>query len=69
MIEVRVTDEFTEWFEGLRDARAVHAITARLTRLSYGLMGDVARSARGSAKPASITGPASGSISSDGATF
>ena len=41
MIEVRVTDEFTEWFEGLRDARAVHAITNRLTRLGYGLMGDV----------------------------
>jgi len=41
MIEVRVTDEFTEWFEGLKDARAVHAITARLSRLGYGLMGDV----------------------------
>ncbi len=41
MIEVRVTDEFTEWFEGLKDARALHAITARLIRLSDGLMGDV----------------------------
>ena len=41
MIEVRVTDEFTEWFEGLKDARAVHAITARLIRFSDGLMGDV----------------------------
>ncbi|MFZ0266488.1 type II toxin-antitoxin system RelE/ParE family toxin [Caulobacter sp.] len=41
MIEVQVTDEFTAWFEGLKDARAVHAITARLTRFSYGLMGDV----------------------------
>ncbi len=41
MIEVRVTDEFTEWFEGLKDARAVHAITARLSRFSHGLMGDV----------------------------
>ena len=54
MIEVRVTDEFTEWFEGLKDARALHAITARLIRLSDGLMGDVR--------------PASGSTSSDGAT-
>jgi putative addiction module killer protein len=41
MIEVRVTDAFTERFAGLKDARAVHAITARLTRLGYGLMGDV----------------------------
>lgn len=40
MIEVRVTDEFTEWLEGLKDARAVHAITARPTRFSYGLIGD-----------------------------
>ena len=41
MIEVRVTDEFTAWFEDLKDARAVHAITARLIRFSKGLMGDV----------------------------
>ena len=40
MIEVRVTDEFTAWFESLKDARAADAITARLIRFSYGLTGD-----------------------------
>lgn len=40
MIEVSVTAEFSEWLAQLKDARAADAITARLIRFGYGLMGD-----------------------------
>lgn len=40
MIEVQQTDEFTAWYEGLRDQRAVDAILQRITRLRNGLVGD-----------------------------
>ena len=41
MVEVRQTDVFVAWFEGLKD-RAVRArITARIRRLSLGNPGDV----------------------------
>lgn len=39
--EVRQTVEFEEWIEGLRDQKAVEKIAQRITRIEYGLMGDV----------------------------
>jgi putative addiction module killer protein len=41
MIEVRTTDEFDAWIGRLKDQRAAHAVTSRLIRLGYGLLGDV----------------------------
>lgn len=38
--EIRATSEFSRWLDGLRDAKAVALITARVERLSYGLLGD-----------------------------
>ena len=42
MIEVRKTDVFTKWFNGLRDKRAKARIQARIDRLEIGHFGDVA---------------------------
>lgn len=41
MIEVRETDAFVEWFDGLRDERARAKVVARIRRLSLGNPGDV----------------------------
>ena len=41
MIEVRETPEFRAWLTGLRDARAVARIAARVRRLIFGNPGDV----------------------------
>jgi putative addiction module killer protein len=41
MFEIRLTDFFEDWIDSLRDRRAVERISARLTRLRNGLMGDV----------------------------
>ena len=41
MLEVRQTSEFGRWHGGLKDARAVTIIDARIRRLSVGHMGDV----------------------------
>jgi putative addiction module killer protein len=41
MVEVRQTDDFTEWFAGLRDREARARITVRIRRLSLGNPGDV----------------------------
>ena len=40
MIEVRETDEFREWFEGLRDLTAQMRIGIRIRRVSLGNFGD-----------------------------
>ena len=42
MIEVRKTDVFAYWFNGLRDKRAKARIQARIDRLEIGHFGDVA---------------------------
>jgi putative addiction module killer protein len=42
MIEVRQTEIFAVWFEGLRDRRAKVRIQARIDRLELGNFGDVA---------------------------
>ncbi len=41
MVEVRETEAFKAWRKALKDPRAQKQIVARLTRLTYGLMGDV----------------------------
>lgn len=41
MFEVRQTLQFQEWFEKLKDKRAIEKITQRLVRLQSGLLGDV----------------------------
>ncbi len=42
MIEVRKTEIFTKWFEGLKDRRAKARIQARIDRVEMGNFGDVA---------------------------
>lgn len=41
MIEVRRTDVFVEWLDGLRDLRARARVQARIERLAMGNPGDV----------------------------
>jgi putative addiction module killer protein len=41
MIEVRETEVFTAWFEGLRDDGAIERILGRVNRLRIGNFGDV----------------------------
>lgn len=41
MIEVRKTDAYEKWFQGLRDQRAQARINVRIRRLSLGNPGDV----------------------------
>ncbi len=41
MIEVLETEAFKTWFAALRDRSAKLAISARLTRLTRGLLGDL----------------------------
>lgn len=41
MIEVRQTDEYSEWFANLRDKQARARINTRIRRLSLGNSGDV----------------------------
>lgn len=40
MIEIRETDEYVGWFEGLRDQNAQMRIGARIRRVSLGNFGD-----------------------------
>jgi putative addiction module killer protein len=42
MIEVRKTEIFTKWFDGLKDRRAKARIQARIDRVELGNFGDVA---------------------------
>lgn len=41
MFEVRQTDTFAKWLDGLADSRAAERIAQRIVRLQSGLMGDV----------------------------
>ena len=41
MIEIRKTDTFAKWIDGLRDVRARASILVRIERLSLGNPGDV----------------------------
>ena len=42
MIEVRKTDVFSNWFNGLKDRKAKARIQARIDRVEMGNFGDVA---------------------------
>ena len=42
MIEIRKTEIFTKWFDGLKDRRARARIQARIDRVGMGNFGDVA---------------------------
>jgi len=42
MIEIRKTEIFTDWFDGLKDRRAKARIQARIDRVEIGNFGDVA---------------------------
>ena len=41
VIEIRQTDEYSRWFDKLRDRQARFRILARIRRLSLGHLGDV----------------------------
>jgi len=41
MTEIRQTDDFSEWFQRLRDRRAKARIFVRIDRLQFGLAGDI----------------------------
>lgn len=41
MVEIRKTDVFAKWIDGLRDIRAKARILVRIERLSLGNPGDV----------------------------
>jgi putative addiction module killer protein len=40
MFSVRPLPEFTTWLDGLKDLRVRGAVTERIKRLSFGLLGD-----------------------------
>ena len=40
MFSVRPLPEFTAWLDGLKDLRVRGAVTERIKRLSFGLLGD-----------------------------
>ena len=40
MFSVRPLAEFTTWLDGLKDLRVRGAVTERIKRLSFGLLGD-----------------------------
>jgi putative addiction module killer protein len=42
MVEIRQTDAYSDWFDGLNDRRAKARIVVRVRRLSLGNPGDVA---------------------------
>ncbi len=42
MIEIRTTEVFLKWFQGLRDRRAKARIQVRIDRIERGNFGDVA---------------------------
>jgi putative addiction module killer protein len=41
MIEIRETETFSDWINGLKDERAKSKIAARIRRLAFGNPGDV----------------------------
>ena len=41
MIEIRKTDEFAQWLDGLRDIKSRARVQARLDRMAEGNLGDV----------------------------
>ena len=63
MIEIRKTEKYARWLDGLRDIKVRARIQARVERLAAGNAGDVKPVAKVSRNYGSITAPATGYIS------
>ena len=63
MIEIRQTDVYAKWFDGLRDRAAQVRINVRIRRLSVGNPGDVKSVGKGYPNCVLITAPDTGYIS------
>ena len=57
MIEIRKTEIFTKWFDGLKDRRAKARIQARIDRVETGNFGDVASVGEGVSELRIFYGP------------
>ncbi len=57
MIEVRKTEIFTKWFNGLKDRRARARIQVRIDRMEMGNFGDVAPVGEGVSELRIFCGP------------
>lgn len=64
MIEIRKTDVFALWLDGLRDIQARARVQVRIERLAAGNPGDVEPVGEGVSEFESTTAPVTGSISS-----
>ena len=62
MIEIRKTEIFTKWFDGLKDRRAKARIQARIDRMEMGNFGDVAPAGEGVSELRIFYGPGTGSV-------
>jgi putative addiction module killer protein len=63
MIEIRKTEIFADWLNGLRDRRAKARIQARIDRLELGHFGDVSPVGEGISELRIFHGPGTGFIS------
>jgi putative addiction module killer protein len=57
MLEIRQTDEFSDWLSSLKDTRAKAKIAARIVRLAHGNPGDVKPVGSGLSELRIDTGP------------
>ena len=57
MIEIRKTEIFTKWFDGLKDRRAKARIQARIDRMEMGNFGDAAPVGQGVSELRIFYGP------------
>ncbi len=61
MMEIRKTDVYAKWLDGLRDIRARARVLARVERLAAGHAGDAEPVGEGVSECESIMAPATGS--------
>ena len=57
MLEIRKTEVFAHWLDGLRDVRATARVQVRIERLAAGNPGDVQPVREGVSESGSITVP------------
>ena len=57
MIEIRKTEVFAKWFNGLKDRRGKARIQARIDRLEFGHFGDVSSVGEGVSELRIFCGP------------